>query len=208
MEQASRRRRGRPTGEGEQGAATRTAILDAAERRFADDGASARLQDIAEDVGKTAPTVFHFFKDKAALQQAVIERLAADFAGHLQARALHPGSGSVSRAMALIEAVITFMRKRPALLGFILRDMAEGRLHPLSAASWTEVSAPYAHLLEEAVLEDATALNVDATINVAIGPTVLFMVRTARYSDIEFQAAAGVHLHVTRRALAAVLASV
>jgi len=29
-------RRGRPTGEGEQGAATRAAILDAAERRFAD----------------------------------------------------------------------------------------------------------------------------------------------------------------------------
>lgn len=207
MEQASRRRRGRPTGEGEQGAATRSAILDAAERRFADDGASARLQDIAADVGKTAPTVFHFFRDKASLQQVVITRLAADFASHLEAKALQPGSGSLSRSMVLIEAVLTFMRKRPALLGFILRDMAEGRLHPLSASSWTEVSAPYAHLLEEAILEDGAVLSVDETINVAIGPTVLFMVRAARYSDTEFQLAVCAHLDVTRRALAAVLTS-
>jgi AcrR family transcriptional regulator len=198
-------RRGRPAGEGEQGAATRTAILDAAEQRFADDGAAARLQDIAADAGKTAPAVAHFFQDKATLQKAVITRLAADFSCHLAACSLPAGSGGVARVMALIEGVMTFMRKRPALLGFILRDMAEGRLHPLSQGSWTYASAPYAQMLEEAVLEDGVPPSVDATINITAGPMVFFMVRAARYSDAEFETAMHRQLDVIRKALTAIL---
>lgn len=205
MEKQGGSKRGRPTGEGERGAATRTAILDAAERRFANDGTAARLQDIAADAGKTAPAIAHFFQDKANLQDAVIARLAADFSCHLKACSLPTGSGGVARVMALIEGVVIFMRKRPALLGFILRDMAEGRLNPLGKGSWTYASAPYAQMLEEAVLEDGTPSSADATINITAGPTVFFMVRAARYSDAEFDAAMRQHLDAIRRALTSIL---
>src|SRR5688572_23370104 len=102
---ATKPRRGRPSGEGDQGAATRAAILDAAERRFADDGfISARLQDIAADAGKTAPAVAHFFKDKASLYEAVIARLASDFARAMDAGTAPADADGITRVMAWIEA--------------------------------------------------------------------------------------------------------
>ncbi len=203
---AMKPRRGRPTGEGDQGASTRAAILDAAERRFADEGfASARLQDIAEDAGKTAPAVAHFFKDKASLHAAVIARLANDFAVSVAASVAAIEAGGITRVMAWIQSWIHFMRQRPALLGFILRDMADGRLHPLSQSSWTHASAQFAHLLKEAASEDGTAPSDDTVINITSGPTVFFMVGAARLSDEAFEPALSVHLETVRKALAAIL---
>lgn len=57
-------------------ASTREAILDAAERRFADhgfDGAS--IRDIAADVGlKNQASIYHYYQHKRALYEAVLRR--------------------------------------------------------------------------------------------------------------------------------------
>lgn len=206
MTVALKPRRGRPAGEGEQGAATRTAILDAAERRFADEGFSAaRLQDIAADAGKTAPAIAHFFNDKFSLYEAVIKRLANDLEHYVEKYALPPGSGGVNRVMVRIEYFIRFARQRPALVGFILRDMAEGRLHPLSDMSWTHISATSAHQLDEAIREDGIPPSDDAVINITGGPSLFFLVRSAQLTDEEFEATLRVHLDMVRRSLSAIL---
>ena len=199
-------RRGRPTGEGDRGAATRAAILDAAERRFADEGFdTARLQDIAADVGKTAPAIAHFFKDKVSLYGEVIRRLSSDWDGFVEKNAPSVGSGGVNQVMMRIEYFIRFARIRPALLGFILRDMAEGRLHPLSAISWTQMSGKTTKILDEAVLEDGIPPSGDAVSNITAGPSLFFLLRTANVSEAEFETALQVHLDTVRRALSAIL---
>jgi AcrR family transcriptional regulator len=55
---------------------TREAILDAAERRFANDGfAGASVRDIARDVGlRNQASLYHYFESKEAMYEAVLER--------------------------------------------------------------------------------------------------------------------------------------
>jgi AcrR family transcriptional regulator len=55
---------------------TREAILDAAERRFADQGfAGASVRDIARDVGlRNQASLYHYFESKEALYEAVLAR--------------------------------------------------------------------------------------------------------------------------------------
>lgn len=201
-----KRRRGRPRGEGALGAATRVAILDAAEQRFADDGFEAtRLQDIAADVGKTAPAVAHFFKDKTSLHNAVMERLVADFANALEAGLARKESHGVARVIAVTEVWIRFMRQRPAVLGFILRDMAAGRSHTLGPTSWTHATSPLARWVEDGVREAGTPPTADAVTNITAGPTVLFMIANATLNEAAFEAALRVHLETIARALTAIL---
>ncbi|MGK5558817.1 TetR family transcriptional regulator [Actinomadura kijaniata] len=55
---------------------TRTALLDAATRRFAEHGfAGTSLEDVASDIRATRGAVYHHFANKTALFQAVFERL-------------------------------------------------------------------------------------------------------------------------------------
>lgn len=56
-------------------AESRKAILDAAESRFLAGGpASLRLQEIAEEVGVSHPTILHHFGSREGLVRAVVER--------------------------------------------------------------------------------------------------------------------------------------
>jgi AcrR family transcriptional regulator len=56
--------------------ATKTALLEAATRRFADHGfAGTSLEDIAADIQATRGAVYHHFAGKTALFEAVFERL-------------------------------------------------------------------------------------------------------------------------------------
>lgn len=59
--------------------ATRAALLDAAARRFADDGfASTTLEDVAADIQATRGAVYHHFSSKKALFEAVYEMLETE----------------------------------------------------------------------------------------------------------------------------------
>jgi AcrR family transcriptional regulator len=65
-------------------ASTRDAILDAGERRFAEHGfAGASVREIASDVGlRNQASLYHYFRSKEALYEAVIDR-AVDALVHL-----------------------------------------------------------------------------------------------------------------------------
>ncbi len=198
--QPSGRRRGRPQGEGQQGSATRTAILDAAEKRFADLGyAATRLQDVAADVGKTAPAVAHFFGGKDALYRAVLERMAADYAAYLNAHAAPASSEQVDRILATVTAWLRFMRVRPAQLGLILRDMAERRLQPLGDSTLTRIFEPYSIPVQEPSLRSEGGV----VFNLAWGSGIIFMVSAVHFSNSEFEAALARHLDALRGALVA-----
>lgn len=202
MEGESRGRRGRPAGEGRRGAATRSAILDAAERRFADLGyAATRLQDIAADVGKTAPAVAHFFGGKEALYRAVLERMASDYAAYLSEHAAPPESTETSRILATVTAWLRFMRARPPQLGLILRDMAERRLQPLGEATLTRIFEPYSVPVQEPSLREEGGV----IFNLAWGGGIIFMVSAVHFSDADFERALAAHLKALHGALEAVL---
>ncbi|GAB3280388.1 TetR/AcrR family transcriptional regulator [Parahaliea aestuarii] len=200
MQQQKHSRRGRPMGEGWQGAETRAAILDAAERRFADLGyAATRLQDVAEDVGKTAPAVAHFFGNKETLYRAVLERMAADYAAYLSEHSAPPESDELTRILATVTAWLRFMRKRPSQLGLILRDMAERRLQPLGEATLTRIFEPYSVPVQEQSLRQEGGV----IFNLAWGGGIIFMVSAAHFSDPDFERALSRHLRALRLALEA-----
>ncbi|MQY08828.1 TetR/AcrR family transcriptional regulator [Actinomadura macrotermitis] len=59
--------------------ATRTALLEAATRRFAEHGfAGTSLEDVAADIRATRGAVYHHFASKTALFQAAFERAEAE----------------------------------------------------------------------------------------------------------------------------------
>ncbi|MEV5568592.1 TetR/AcrR family transcriptional regulator [Spirillospora sp. NPDC052269] len=77
---------------------TRTALLDAATRRFAEHGfAGTSLEDVAADINATRGAVYHHFASKSALFQAVFERLEeASIEGILRAAADAPDAWSAA----------------------------------------------------------------------------------------------------------------
>ena len=107
------------------GDATRQAILDAAERIFADLGyAAARLEDVAQLVGIRRPSIVYYFAAKqqlydqveadifAAMHQFVLERMA--------------GAGDpLERLLALLDAWLDFLVQRPTAARIIQRLVAD-----------------------------------------------------------------------------------
>lgn len=200
MERQQKARRGRPLGEGKQGTQTRKAILHAAERRFADLGyAATRLQDVAADVGKTAPAVAHFFGNKQTLYLAVLERMASDYAVYLSEHSASPDSDEVTRILATVTAWLRFMRGRPPQLGLILRDMAERRLQPLGEATLTRIFEPYSVPVQEPSLREEGGV----IFNLAWGGGIIFMVSAAHLDRADFERALAQHIGALRLALEA-----
>jgi TetR/AcrR family transcriptional regulator len=113
---------------------TRAAILEAAERLFAERGfASTRLEDVAEAVGIRRASIVYYFRDKSELYDAVL----ADVLGALRARlepvllgAAPSASGRrvplAARAEAAVSAWIDHLAARPALARLLLREVADG----------------------------------------------------------------------------------
>jgi TetR/AcrR family transcriptional regulator len=105
---------------------TRAAILESAERLFAERGFSAaRLEDVAEAVGIRRASLFYYFRDKAELYDAVL----ADVLGSLRERlaSVLLGAGPLAeRAEAAVSAWIDFVAARPAFARLLLREVADG----------------------------------------------------------------------------------
>ncbi|SNS74672.1 transcriptional regulator, TetR family [Sphingomonas laterariae] len=191
---------------GPRGSETRGLILDAAERRFAAQGFDgARLQDIAADVGRTAPAIAHFFSDKASLFREVVDRLADDFAA--EARAVDPESGAVAgQVVAICRLWIGFMLRRPAMLGIVLREMAGGPERELGAPSWDRTSMPLALVLKAAEARGEIGPVVpDAVMRIAAGATLVFMIQLAPEPGPARDAAIERHLDDLAKAVGAIL---
>lgn len=105
----------------------REAILDAAERRFADRGyAGASLRDIAAEVGlKNQASIYHYFKNKKALYEATLSRTVQSLvplwegAGEAISGAVD-GTGGAAAA-AFLDRVLDHLERHPDVARLIER---------------------------------------------------------------------------------------
>src|SRR2546427_6554473 len=97
---------------------TRDAILDAAERRFAERGFSAvSMREIATEAGlKNQASLYHHFKNKRALYEAVLNRGVELIVSHVA----QSGGGDASRD-AVLDHVIDILVEHPHLPRLIQR---------------------------------------------------------------------------------------
>ncbi len=157
-------------GGGRDAARTRGAILDAAERLFAERGyAGASLQEIGQAAGVSRGTPGYFFGAKEALYRAVLERLFAD---ELE-RVLGAPPGDVPPAATAAEALagtvantLAFLAERPAFVRLLDHEAVAGAPvvgdlpafgESVAAARATAVALLRAGGLPEEGVEDAAA---------------------------------------------------
>lgn len=124
---------------------TRSLILDAAERRFAEHGFSGvAMREIAADVGlKNQASLYHHFRNKRALYEAVMER-GLDPILAMVAEAVDAGKAGTGMVDAGIDRVLDHLAEHPNLPRLIQRGLDDSRylrnaipklLIPLSAQS-------------------------------------------------------------------------
>src|SRR3984885_3703235 len=99
---------------------TRAAVLDAAERLFAEDGfASTSMRDISTASGISHPLIHHHFGSKEGLYAAVKRRLVEGYA-----RRFPRAARSVNRPVSVrseMRRIMTFLGDSPMLLRLALR---------------------------------------------------------------------------------------
>ena len=104
---------------------TRTAIIDAAERLFAENGfAATSMRDISNASGVSHPLIHHHFGSKEELYRAVKRRLVEGYAKQFPraARAVHRPLG----VRAEMRRLMAFLGDNPMLLRLCLRTRLEG----------------------------------------------------------------------------------
>lgn len=111
-------------------ARTRAAILDAAERLFAEQGRdAASLEAIGRLAGVSRGTPRYFFGAKDDLYRAVLTRVLTAEAELLlaaQARATAAGGGPEAVLAVLVEAFFDFLVARPTFVRLVEREAAAG----------------------------------------------------------------------------------
>ena len=104
---------------------TREAVLDAAERLFADRGfAATSMRDISDASGISHPLIHHHFGTKESLYAAVKRRLMDGYARRFP-RAARAGNSPVS-VRAEMRRMMAFLGDNPTLLRLCLRTRLEG----------------------------------------------------------------------------------
>ena len=113
---------------------TRDAILDAAERRFAEHGfAGVSVRDIAAEAGlKNQASLYHHFRDKRALYQAVLVRGLEPILTLIteSAAAGGPSSGGWE---GFVDRLVVYLAEHPHLPRLIQRAALEDRRYLPSA---------------------------------------------------------------------------
>ncbi len=116
---------------------TRTAILDAAERAFAEDGLrGARTERIAEDVGITKAMINYYFGTKDKLYAAVLERIHRERARGMNFESLH-ALPPLDALQAFVVRLLEQMNRKPYIAPlFALENIQNrGRFYGQSGAS-------------------------------------------------------------------------
>ncbi len=105
---------------------SRARILSVARTEFATRGfAGARLQDVAERVGLSHPTLLYHFGSKEGLYAAVIETAVQDWAETTR-RAISTGLRGFEQVAALIDAGFEFFATHQELVMIVRREAIEG----------------------------------------------------------------------------------
>jgi len=104
---------------------TRTKILDAAEEQFAQAGFDrTRLEDVAKTVGIRRGAIFHYFRGKHELYEAVLSRIGETLMSRLR-EALVGRDSLLDRMEAALVTWVDFNAHRPAFARIILRLAAD-----------------------------------------------------------------------------------
>jgi AcrR family transcriptional regulator len=141
---------------------TREAILEAAERLFAEKGfLGASLGDIVAEVGIAKPSLIHHFPSKERLYAAVLERIGAGLMPLVQAcRASRDPSEGL---LTLAKGIDAWSRDQSYASRIVLRDMLDLGSRPAPPHRW-----PLAFIVE-ALREAFEPLNFEAFLAVYLG---------------------------------------
>ncbi|MFM7615974.1 MAG: TetR/AcrR family transcriptional regulator [Actinomycetes bacterium] len=105
---------------------TRTLILAAALRRFADQGfAATSLTEIADDVGIKRPSLLHHFPSKEALYREVLVAELADWTSLVNV-AVVGGSGGWEQAERVLVAAFEYFEKHSEFVRLTRREAIDG----------------------------------------------------------------------------------
>jgi len=105
---------------------SRVRILSVARSEFAARGfAAARLQDVAEQVGLSHPTLLYHFGSKEGLYVAVIEAAVGDWAQTTR-QAISTGLRGFEQVAALIDAAFEFFATHQEFVMIVRREAIEG----------------------------------------------------------------------------------
>lgn len=118
---------------GRESPSTRDAILDVAERRFAERGfAAVPVREIASDAGlRNQASLYHHFRNKRALYEAVLTRGLEPILGLLAEAAAAPGLEGYGEAF--VDRLVVYLAEHPHLPRLIQRAVLEDRRYLPSA---------------------------------------------------------------------------
>lgn len=158
---------------------TRAALLDAAERLFAERGfAATRLEDVAREVGIRRASIVYHFPDKAALHEAVLGRALGELRERVEG-ALGGDAALEARIEAAVGAWVDTVVERPALARLVLREVLDGEGPPRALLAQ---AAPFARLFEKTLAEGRRPqwagreeLDPLQLVSVIVGATVFFV---------------------------------
>ncbi len=107
--------------------ATPQRLLAAAEVEFARHGFDgARLEDVAERAGIRRASLLYHFESKAALYQAVVERVFAELESVVTAAMAAPG-GFPQRFESVVRSFADFLEATPRFATLVLRELLDDR---------------------------------------------------------------------------------
>src|SRR5262249_49428879 len=118
---------------GRESPSTRDAILDVAERRFAERGfAAVPVREIASDAGlRNQASLYHHFRNKRALYEAVLTRGLEPILGLLAGAPAPPGLEGYGEAF--VDRLVVYLAEPPHLPRLIQRAVLEDRRYLPSA---------------------------------------------------------------------------
>ena len=154
------RKRGRPRGQSEQGAATRGRLYDTAIRLIGDRGyAATTLRDIADAAGVSVGLLYRYFPSKQAVITALYEELSGDFAR--QAAAMKPGKWRARFIFSLDTSLRVLQPHRTELRGLIpvlIGDPVDGVFAPGTASSRMRVMQVFEYAVADSTDAPASVL--------------------------------------------------
>jgi AcrR family transcriptional regulator len=124
---------------------TQRAILDAAEELLLEDGHDRlSIRRLVSRCGYTAPTIYHYFSDKAGLVDALLEERFSKLLERLRRAPQHDDPVDKLRELAL--AVVRFGLRNPSHYRLLMTPRSDGREQPPAAE---EVFALFVEPLEQ-----------------------------------------------------------
>ncbi|MDQ4143705.1 MAG: TetR/AcrR family transcriptional regulator [Actinomycetota bacterium] len=133
-------------------------LLDAASRVICRAGASASMDDIANEAGISRVILYRYFGDKSGLYAAVAEHYVDDLMNHLGAALL--GSGDTeSRLRRTVETYVQFIEDNKQMYDFLIhRPIKEG---PISEGDVAGFMRNVAGQIAEVLAQDISDLGFD-----------------------------------------------